>query len=180
MKRLGTALAVLLLVLLAAPAHATLPSKQVWLRNVRSALAGVEPYVAQRTAGGGERLALVLDIDNTSIASHYAWPQPARPTLAVARYAVAHGMTVFFVTGRTQRDAQSIRAVLARAGYVFAGVCGRTSLREGLVHGKQRCRAALEAQGYKVALDIGNHRTDVRGSDIEKKMLLPSYDNQLS
>ncbi len=179
MKRLGIAFVVLLL-LSVSPAHATLPSKQQWLRDVRTALAGAEPYIAQRTDLGVEKLALVLDIDNTSIASHYAWPQPVRPTLAVARYAVQHGMTVFFVTGRTQRDADSIRGVLSAAGYEFADACGRRSLREGLVHGKQRCRAAIEAQGYRVALDIGNRRTDLRGSDIEKKILLPSYGGQLS
>lgn len=179
MTRLGIAFLILALVSFS-PAHAALPSERQWLRDVRTALVGTEPYIAHRTSLGDQRLALVLDIDNTSLASHYAWPRPVRPTLRVAQYAVAHGMSVFFVTGRTQRDADSIRDVLARAGYDFAGVCGRRSLREGLVHGKQRCRAKIEAQGYTVALDIGNHRTDLRGTDIEKKVLLPSYGGQLS
>lgn len=179
MKRLGIAFVVLVLVSVS-PAHAGLPSKRQWLRDVRSALVGAEPYIARRTAAGDQKVALVLDVDNTSLASHYAWPRPVRPTLAVARFAVAHGMTVFFVTGRIQRDANSIRGTLSRAGYDFAGICGRRSLREGLVHGKQRCRAQLEARGYTVALDIGNRRTDLRGTDIERKILLPSYGGQLS
>src|SRR4051812_33259345 len=92
--------------LAAVPAHAAdaaaPPSKAQWQADVRDAMHGSVAYLDERVAEGGRPLAIVLDIDNTSLATHYGWPQPVRPTLRFARHAHALQVGVYFVTGRYQ------------------------------------------------------------------------------
>ena len=137
--------------------RSSLPPKAVWLAKVRRKLAGAKDYLDAH-AGDATRPALVLDIDNTSLQTHYHWPRPVKPTLRVARRAVRDGYTVFFVTGRTQGSADSVRPRLSAAGYRYADVYGRPK-GEGLAASKQANRARIVARGYTVVMDIGNHAT---------------------
>lgn len=165
-----------------APARrTTLPPRKVWLAKVRAKVAGADAIIDAALAGAprGQRSALVLDIDNTSIQTHYAWPKPVRPVRKVARYAVRHGVTLFFVTGRTRRGLKQVAPVLTDAGYRYQGICGRRP-GEGLTAGKQRCRAAIAARGYTVILDVGNRATDLRGAHVGTPIKLPSYHGLLS
>jgi hypothetical protein len=169
---------------IATHAHArrtTLPPRKVWLAKVRTKVAGADAVIdaALAAAPKGERPAMVLDIDNTSIQTHYAWPKPVRPVRKVARYAARHGVTLFFVTGRAQRGLTQVEPVLTAAGYRYQGICGRRP-GEGLTAGKQRCRAGIAAQGYTVVLDIGNRATDLRGDNVGTPIKLPSYYGLLS
>jgi hypothetical protein len=159
----------------------TLPPKKVWLAKVRKKVAKADAVIdaALASASKGERPALVLDIDNTSIQAHYAWPRPVKPVRKVARYAARHGVTLFFVTGRAQHGLKQVEPVLTAAGYRYQGICGRRS-GEGLTAGKQRCRAGIAAQGYTVVLDIGNRATDLRGDNVGTPIKLPSYHGLLS
>jgi hypothetical protein len=162
-----------------AQAAGRLPSKKVWLHDVAVAMKPAIPYLNKRVARGGTDLAVVLDIDNTSIASHYAWPRPVRATLAFARRADALGVKVFFVTGRKDANAQAQRPVLRKAGYHVAGICGRRS-GESLVTSKTRCRKALVKRGYTIIASVGNLPSDFRGGYFEKKFDLPDYHGALS
>lgn len=162
----------------AAHARATLPSKSAWLAKVRAKLAGAEDYLDAH-AHDAAKPALVLDIDNTSLQTHYGWPKPVRPTLRVARHAVADGYTVFFVTGRTQASANSIRPQLSAAGYRYAAVYGRPK-GMGLAAAKQADRARIVARGYTVVMDIGNRATDLAGANVGHGIKLPSYHGLLS
>jgi hypothetical protein len=159
----------------------TLPPKKVWLAKVRTKVARADAVIdaALAAAPKGERPALVLDIDNTSIQTHYAWPKPVKPVRKVARYAVRHGVTLFFVTGRAQHGLKQVEPVLTAAGYRYQGICGRKP-GEGLTAGKQRCRAGIAARGYTVILDIGNRATDLRGANVGTPVKLPSYYGLLS
>jgi hypothetical protein len=156
----------------------SLPPKKVWLAKVRKKLAGADAYLDAH-AGNAAKPALVLDIDNTSIQTHYGWPRPVRPTLRVAKHAVALGYTVFFVTGRTQGSADGVRPQLTAAGYVYADVYGRPK-GQGLAVSKQANRARIVARGYTVVMDIGNRNTDLWGSNVGHGIKLPSFHGLLS
>ena len=181
MIRALTVLLSLALPLLAgAPAGAAaLPSKSQWRADVREAMHGSVTYLDQRVAEGGRPLAIVLDIDNTSLASHYGWPEPVRPTLRFARHAHALGVGVFFVTGRYQDSLGGARRALRKAGYTVTGMCGRRH-GETLTHSKQRCRRQLTRAGWRIIANVGNRRTDLVGGNYERGYRLPSYGGRLS
>ncbi|WP_300679414.1 HAD family acid phosphatase [Nocardioides sp.] len=179
-------LTVLLVLALAAsttagPAQAAgrLPSKKVWLHDVAVAMKPAIPYLNDRVDQGGSNLAIVLDIDNTSIATHYAWPRPVKATLAFAQRAHRLGVKTFFVTGRMDANAKAQRPVLRKAGYSISGICGRRS-GESLVKSKTRCRKALVKRGYTIIASVGNLPSDFKGGYYERKFDLPDYDHALS
>ncbi|MFT4264138.1 MAG: HAD family acid phosphatase [Nocardioides sp.] len=148
---------------------------------MRAAMKPALPYLETRVArsGGGANLAVVLDIDNTSLATHYAWPEPVRPTLRFARRAHELGVKVFFVTGRRTADANAQHPRLRRAGYTVAGICGRQD-GESLTAGKIRCRKALVARGFTIIASVGNLPTDFKGGYSERTFDLPDYGGRLS
>jgi len=166
------------------PVHAraeALPSKRVWLADVSKAMTGSIRYLDDRVAaaGSGQGLAIVLDIDNTSIATHYAWPDPVLRVRTFARHARALGIKVYFVTGRLRTDVPNVRPVLRRAGYTFASVCGRNK-GESLTASKQRCRRWITGAGNTIVANVGNRSTDFAGGNYERAFRLPNYGNQLS
>jgi hypothetical protein len=180
MARLVIVLLSLLSPLLAVPAAdaAPLPTKAQWQADVRRAMTGSIGYLDRRVPQGG-RLAITLDIDNTSLATEYAWPRPVRPTLRFARHAHELGVDVFFVTGRYAGTLRSARAALKAAGYPIRWMCGRER-GESLAHSKQRCRARIAAKGWTIVANVGNRRSDLIGGDYERGFKLPSYGGRLS
>lgn len=181
MRRALLVLLALLAPLLATPTAgaAALPSKAQWQADVRQAMRGSIAYLDQRVQQGGGPFAIVLDIDNTSLATEYAWPRPVRPTRRFARHAHDLGIAVFFVTGRHQGTLRSPRRALKEAGYPVSGMCGRRH-GEGLAHGKQRCRRHITRAGWRIIADVGNHRSDLVGGNYERGFRLPSYGGRLS
>jgi len=168
--------------LIAAPAAASaapaeLPSYDQWQADVREAVAPAIPWLTDRVAQGGSGLAIVLDIDNTSLETEYHPGEPNRPVLAVAQWASQHNVSVLFVTART--SSSSARSQLSDAGYPIDEICTRKS-GEGTSEGKQRCRADLTDEGYTITANIGNRDTDLEGGNYEKGFKLPDYDGQLS
>ena len=181
---LGMLLPMLVTMLAAPPADAAgLPSKSRWEADVRQAMRGSVAYLDERASQpvsqGGGPLAIVLDIDNTSLASHYAWPQPVRPTLRFTRHAHRLEVGVFFVTGRYQDSLGSARRALKRAGYTVTGMCGRRH-GEALAHSKQRCRRQITREGWRIIANVGNRRSDLVGRNYERGFRLPSYGGRLS
>ncbi len=166
-----------------APASASspLPSAAQWRSDVRAVYAKKRPgsYLAERAATGEKRLAVVLDIDNTSLATRYSWPAPVKQTLKLTRTAASLGMAVVFVTGRFEDSLANVTQALDAAGYHHDGICGRRH-GEALAAGKQRCRAEYAAQGWTFVLNVGNRSTDFVGGDYERKLKLPSYGGALS
>ncbi|GGF56765.1 acid phosphatase [Marmoricola endophyticus] len=185
MRRLRILALALLLVLALAPspagaAAAPLPSRAVWLQQVDQSLVGSWGWLNDRAAARkpGEYLAVVMDIDNTSLQTYYAPGQAVPGTLNLAKHARALGMTVFFATGRYQSDVAGVTASLKRTGFPVGTVCGRAP-REPLVHGKVRCRHHLEEAGWTVTEMIGNRSTDFAGGHWERRWQLPSYGDRL-
>ncbi|SDS95936.1 HAD superfamily, subfamily IIIB (Acid phosphatase) [Nocardioides scoriae] len=178
------ALVGLLLLPLAATAPASaasLPSKKKWVSDTVAAASGSRTYLQQRLDAleeGDDPLAITLDIDNTSLASHYDPGKPVVAVLKLATYARNHGVKVFFNTARPEGKVAGAVASLEKAGFPVDGICGRRS-GESLAEGKQRCRAEFADQGYRIAVNVGNRSTDFTGGGYDRAYRLPNYGNLL-
>lgn len=177
--------AVLTVLALLSPAPAAraggLPGEETWLADVHQRMHGSRAYLSDRldAAAPGDRLAINLDIDNTSLASHYAPRQPVLDVRRFARYAHRHGMAVFFNTGRDDTQAAKMWRLLRAAGYPVDRLCTR-HLDEPVEQSKQRCRASFVADGFTLVANVGNRSTDFVGGDYERAFKLPSYGNKLT
>jgi len=119
--------------------------------DIAAVVAGARAHLS-RLAGGGARLAVVLDIDETALsnlpalrANDYgfivsgpcdlsrgpcgfvAWielarAEPIKPVLELARFARERGVAVFFITGRPERFRAATERNLRAAGYEWTAV----------------------------------------------------------
>lgn len=165
----------------ASAAPGALPSKKKWLADVSMAMQGSRAYLDKRLENRlpWQKLAVNLDIDNTSLATEYDKGQAIAVTLRFARYAHNHGIKVFFNTGRGPGKIAAARASLVRAGFPIDRLCHR-KVGEDLVHSKKRCRASFVADGYVIVANVGNRSTDFVGGNYSRAFRLPNYGNQLS
>jgi len=145
-----------------------------WLRH-RVAIARV-----------GEKLALVLDIDETSLSNWdeekagdfgyvtsdwNAWVKskqaPAIPgTLRVFNEACTHGVAVFFITGRGEPQRAATVENLKAAGYKdWAGLAlrGPHPKDESTTTYKSGERRKIVDAGYTIILNIGDQLSDLNG-----------------
>jgi predicted secreted acid phosphatase len=157
-------------------------------RIVRRARRVLERHLDDR------RPAVVLDVDDTSLSNYECLRAhgfqrsgsgcgedgelPAIPqTLRLYRYARAHGVTVFFVTGRSETARAVTLANLRRAGYT-----GRRRLRmrpagqpaprrDGW---KARVRRSIGRRGYRVVVNLGDQRSDLDGGHAVRAFKLPN------
>jgi predicted secreted acid phosphatase len=161
---------------------AALPSKDVWLADVTAVTAEAASYLDTRLSGsGGEKTAIVLDIDNTALEAAYA-PSlvvPATPpVLTLAQLAAKEGAAVFFVTARPDFLRGWTAFNLSNVGYPSAGLY----LKSGFVSdeaSKTAARTAIEKLGYTIVANIGNNDTDLAGGHAERTFKLPDYNGQL-
>ncbi|MEV5804286.1 HAD family acid phosphatase [Streptomyces parvulus] len=177
----------------AAPPAATATAAAVdvdyatWQRDCRAVMDAALPYLKDRIgdARPGEKQAIVLDIDNTSLETDFgfSYPQPAnRPVLEAARYAQERGVALFFVTARPGIIGLPTEWNLDHAGYESSGlyVRGFVDLFRNVAEYKTEQRAKIESKGYTIIANIGNSATDLSGGHAEKTFKLPDYDGQLS
>jgi predicted secreted acid phosphatase len=140
------------------------------------------------------RPAIVLDVDDTALSSYRCLKavgfdrssadcagrgdMPAiRPIRSLYRYARAHGVTVFFITGRRAKIRRTTIANLHRAGYA-----GRLHLRlrpnvepAGTHDGwKARTRRAISRRGYTIVANVGDQRSDLDGGAALRAFKLPN------
>ncbi|MBH1934198.1 hypothetical protein I5Q34_07785 [Streptomyces sp. AV19] len=154
-----------------------LPGYGTWQADVKKAVAPAIPWLRDRAGKGSGKQAIVLDIDNTALETHYHPGRANTPVLQVAQWAQQHDVAVLFVTART--SSSSARKQLKAAGYPVDGICTRDH-GEGKADGKERCRAELTADGWTVTANIGNRPTDFEGGFYEKGFKLPDYGGRLS
>ncbi len=180
-RLLSAALLALVLVLTAlvpSTQAAKMPSRKAWLHDTVTALAGARPYVANRAAKGGGKLALNLDIDNTSLQTYYAAGKAIPATLRLVRYAKSKGVYILFNTGRNVSKRKHTIAQLKRAGFPVDGLCAHYK-GEPLAHSKQRCRTSFVNNGFHIIANVGNRSTDFVGRNYERAYRLPNYGNRL-
>ncbi|WP_431966537.1 HAD family acid phosphatase [Actinacidiphila sp. bgisy160] len=169
----------------AASATAAPVDHETWLRDVRLVIDQAHTYVEDRTSAAlpGEKPAIVLDIDNTSLETYFDWwfPPAVAPTRDLARYADSRGVDVFFVTARPDFIHAATYYNLDREGYPVAGLYGRSipDLFDEVSAYKTAQRAAIEKRGYTIIANIGNNTTDLVGGHAERTFKLPDYDGLL-
>ncbi|MFE2418992.1 HAD family acid phosphatase [Streptomyces hokutonensis] len=158
-----------------------------WLSDVAAVTGPAQTYIDSRAAANtsGAKLAIVLDIDNTSLASYFegGYPTPATaPVLALAKDAHAKGVSVFFVSARTNLIDVATKYNLTNVGYTVDGLYTRTLIdiaSESVADFKTSQRKAIEAKGYDIVANIGNNTTDLTGGYADTTYKLPDYDGLL-
>jgi acid phosphatase len=154
-------------------------------RQADVAIAVLRARVARRKTG--EKLALVLDIDETTLSNYEemvkadfaynknafdAWVQsakaPAIPgTLRLYREAQRLGVSVFFITGRPEAErAATEQNLRAESLLDWQQLYLRSTEQESVkmeVY-KSSMRAAIAAQGYRIVLNVGDQWSDRRGT----------------
>lgn len=144
-----------------------------------------------------QRLALVLDIDETSLSSYdlmlkrqfVATPEVLynefksaedtviEPTLSLYNDAIRHGVAVFFITGRVESLRQATEINLHNAGYAnWSGIYFRADDKadEPTATYKARMRSLIEQQGYTIVASIGDQTSDLVGGHAEQTFKLPN------
>jgi acid phosphatase class B len=133
-----------------------------------------------------EKLAVVLDIDETSLSNYQemlresfafnaqafdAWVStaaaPAIPgTLHLDKEAQRLGVPVFFITGRPDSERDSTERNLRAQGFDFQQLTLRPASTKGetVTQYKSGARAQIAAQGYKIVLNLGDQWSDLRGA----------------
>lgn len=155
--------------------------------------------IAQREAHRlhSKPLALVLDIDETSLSNypfmvsrhfvggsaafnkyltkaHYL---PLVPTLKLYHFAQQHGIAVFFVTGRRQHLHDPTVVSLQMAGYQhWDGLFFKPEdyHSNSVIPYKARVRKKIEGLGYDVVASIGDQKSDIDGGYADRGFKLPN------
>jgi hypothetical protein len=140
------------------------------------------------------KLAIVLDIDETSLSNYtqlnlasfsnptvalataaVAGASPAiAPTLDLYRQARAAGISVFAITGRPAAIETQTRQNLTNAGYTdLAGIFFKPG-SDQVIPFKSGQRAALEGQGYRIVANVGDQESDLAGGHADRSFKLPN------
>ncbi|MFJ1787031.1 HAD family acid phosphatase [Streptomyces anulatus] len=160
----------------------------IWQRDVAAVVAEARPWIEARTGStGSAKQAIVLDIDNTSLETHFHpfWQLPTPAVSGVrelARYADSRGVAVFFITARPGIIRSLTDWNLKQAGYPVDGLHVRDlpDLFSEVSAYKTERRAAIEAKGYTIIANIGNNLSDFAGGHAERTFKLPDYNGSLS
>ncbi|MEW2305211.1 HAD family acid phosphatase [Streptomyces sp. NPDC006655] len=173
----------------ALPAHAadSTVTEAQWLSDVAAVTGPAQSYLDSRAAANtsGARLAIVLDIDNTALASHFegGYPTPATaPVLTLAQDAHAKGISVFFVSARPNLIDLTTKYNLTQVGYTVDGLYTRSLgeiIGKSVADFKTAQRRTIEANGYDIVANIGNNTTDLTGGYADTTYKLPDYDGLL-
>jgi hypothetical protein len=148
--------------------------------------------------GHGRKLALVLDIDETSLSNYDAIQKDnftfgtnsqaeataetgvkIPSTLELFNLAKQNGVAVFFITGRREATRAHTESNLRREGYdgwqqLFLKPDAST---DTTVQYKSGARANIESQGYRIVANVGDQYSDLAGGheDIGFKLANPFY-----
>ncbi|MFD9724830.1 HAD family acid phosphatase [Streptomyces sp. NPDC059072] len=160
-----------------------------WQRDVAGVIDAVRPAIEQRIAASpaGEKPAIVLDIDNSSLETDFHWfwtfPTPAIAKVReLTRYANDRGVAIFFVTARPGIVYSLTERNLRAVGYPVSGLYVRDlpALFDEVSAYKTGKRAEIEARGYTIIANIGNNTSDLVGGHAELTVKLPDYGGKLS
>lgn len=172
--------------------------------DVKAQTERAEKALDEAIASGkrGERLALVLDIDETSLSSYCEMKRedfgyipamsnewvvspaasvPLPETLQLFRKAKAAGIAVFFITGRPYEQREATARNLERAGYSgWTGLALRDEAEKKMstVAYKSSERQKIVARGYRIVMSVGDQWSDLDGEPraaISVKLPNPFY-----
>lgn len=144
-----------------------------------------------------KRLAVVLDIDETSLSNYdkfvrhqfvetraqihhdmLAANSPViEPTLKLYNDAIKHGVAIFFVTGRHESERFATVKNLKKAGYnQWTALYLRPNVynQPSIIPFKSQTRKHINEQGYTIIASIGDQYSDLKGGYAEKTFKLPN------
>jgi hypothetical protein len=160
-------------------------SQAAWLRAVDDAYArsgGVtaEEWLRNRMAHRrpGERLAVVMGIDDVVLQTHFVGIDALVPrSVRFAQAAHALGYSVFYVTGRSASNGLArVEATLQRANLPMNAVYGRPVGAVDVESAKAQCRAAIKQQGYTLAMVVAASEASFDGApEPETEIRLPDF-----
>ena len=168
-------------------------------KELTKAIQKAQVYINKRaqTKLPNQKLAIVLDIDETSLSNYDKFVEhqyvgtlerihqdilsgdaPAiAPMLALYNDALKHGVSVFFVTGRKESDRDITITNLTNSGYHdWAGLALKSNDYNlpSAIPFKSQERAKIIKQGYTIIADIGDQYSDLKGGYTEKTFKLPN------
>ncbi|MDX2345326.1 MAG: HAD family acid phosphatase [Legionella sp.] len=171
-------------------------------KEVAAVIKKAETYIDARETTNSklekpEKLALVLDIDDTSLSNYKhiierdfcqnkhliksgilrADAPAIAPTLALYKNARKEKIAVFFVTGRRPDLQKATERNLKAAGYTtWSGIFFRPKedTNQSIVPYKTQVRSNITQQGYTIIATIGDQDSDLAGGYAEKTFKLPN------
>lgn len=169
-----------------------------YARDVARVAAQARAWIEERVAARrpGEKLAIVLDVDETAISNlpHMramdfgyipdkwrAWVAAAEapaiePVREVFQLARRRGVEVFFITGRRLSDRVDTERNLAAVGYGGYGrlICQPDNSKLNTGTFKKEVREQLAAEGWTLIANVGDEQSDFNGGGAEKAFKLPN------
>jgi HAD superfamily, subfamily IIIB (Acid phosphatase) len=185
--------------------HHHASENSAWGRETAGVIAGAQRYLAERLDQGVRQPAVVLDVDDTSEVT-FGWVADNQfdvasneeaidtdqfpavgPTLGLAKWAAAHHVGVFFLTGRPEHQrAATLTDLVTDDGYpqpvaLFMRTepgmappsylsCGTTCTTDQY---KSQTRAHIEQLGYDVVLNVGDQFSDLSMGHEDRAVKLP-------
>jgi hypothetical protein len=161
-------------------------TRAAWLAAVDHAYGDVgggtsaEQWLRQRMTHRrpGERLAVVMGIDDVMLQTHFGGVGALVPrSVRFARAAHALGYAVFYVTGRSAATGlQQVESTLQRAHVPANAFYGRPVGAASEEAAKAQCRASILTQGYTLAVDVAASEASFDGRPLpEKEIRLPDF-----
>ena len=158
--------------------------------------APAKTWITRRAGAGTEKLAVVFDIDETTLSNfdHMqkadwgyqadSWSQwvmeskaPAiSPVREIYRTARAHKVAAFFITGRRESEkAATARNLRTQGMGDFAAVLVRSdSSKTPVGIFKTASRKHITEQGYTIIANVGDQQSDLDGGYSERTFKLPN------
>lgn len=194
----------------AEPANLTLVKNEVkqyhlsglYQKELTQVIQNAEQYIAEQVLKNQQqehkqKLAIVLDIDETSLSNYQhmlkrdftgthkqfhadnmrADAAVIEPTLALYKKALNQGIAVFFVTGRPKSELEATRKNLTTAGYTqWSGIYLRPQAysHHSIIPFKSNTRKTITEKGYTIIASIGDQYSDLKGGYAQKGFKLPN------
>lgn len=171
-------------------------------KELTSAITPAIDYIIERADANAkdphpQKLAIVLDIDETSLSNydaiakrdfsgnrqaiHQTWEAANAPaieaTYSLYQTALQKHIAVFFVTGRGTAFLKPTDKNLKLAGYnTWNGLYFKPDhyAEPSIVTFKTKIRKAISEQGYTIIASIGDQNSDLKGGYAEKTFKLPN------
>jgi len=157
----------------------------------------VERINLNQKVNNHERLAIVLDIDETALSNYpfleehnfeitaeqffkhleKAKDHPLLATLAIYDYAVSNNIAVFFVSSRPEKLRDATLSNLRNVGYnSWAGIYFKPNdySDPSIQPYKTKARKEIIDKGYTIIFTIGDQQSDLEGGYAEKTFKLPN------
>ena len=169
-----------------------------YTQDIKAVITSAMDYLKQRVSQQhNKKLAIVLDIDETSLSNYkdmldlnfggtYEEIQLAEDkgldpaiesTLELYKYAKAHDVSVFFITGRSEDERTITAQNLKHEGYSsWDGLILRDGeyLKTSAEKYKVAMRRKLVDEGYDIVLNISDQQSDIAGGYADKTYKLPN------